>query len=162
MILVLIINSFLFIHFKLDCMEEQNLKQTTHRRGFLGTIAAGAAALGVATIGAPAKILAETNSPYGNPNDADEWFNKIKGKHRIIFDATRPNEVMPFAWPRVFMLTNAATGTPEKDTNVVVVLRHDAIPFAMGDDLWAKYKFGEMFKFDDPATKAPATRNIFW
>jgi intracellular sulfur oxidation DsrE/DsrF family protein len=32
----------------------------------------------------------------------------------------------------------------------------------MNNDLWAKYKFGEMFKINDPKTKAPAVRNPFW
>jgi hypothetical protein len=32
----------------------------------------------------------------------------------------------------------------------------------MGDALWAKYKFGEMFKINDPRTSAPATRNPYW
>lgn len=69
---------------------------------------------------------------------------------------------MPFAWPRVFLMTNQATGTEEKDNSVVVVLRHDAIPYAFDNRLWDKYKFGEVFKANDPATKAPATRNPFW
>ncbi len=60
------------------------------------------------------------------------------------------------------MLTNEKTGTAEKDCSVVVVLRHDAIPYAMEDKLWEKYKFGELFKIDDEATKAPAVRNAFW
>jgi hypothetical protein len=64
----------------------------------------------------------------------------------VVFDATQPHGVFPFAWPRVFLLTNAATGTPEKDNSVVVVLRHDAIPYAFEERLWAKYKFGEVFK----------------
>jgi hypothetical protein len=53
---------------------------------------------------------------------------------------------MPFAWPKIFLLTNAATGTPEKDNTAVVVLRHDAIPYAFNDAMWKKYKFSEMFK----------------
>jgi hypothetical protein len=32
----------------------------------------------------------------------------------------------------------------------------------MGNDLWAKYNLGEMFKINDAATKAPATNNPFW
>lgn len=130
------------------------------RRGFLGTLATGAAALGAATIVNPLNIVA---APAARIDiDAEEWFKKIKGKHRVVFDATRPHEIFPFAWPRVFLLSNGATGTPEKDCGVVVVLRHDAIPYAMQDELWAKYKFGEVFKADDPATKAPAERNPFW
>ncbi|MFI5205887.1 MAG: hypothetical protein ACHQVK_03010, partial [Candidatus Paceibacterales bacterium] len=70
--------------------------------------------------------------------------------------------VMPFAWPKVFLLTNAATGTPETQLSVVVILRHEAIPYALGNDLWAKYKLGEMFKINDEKTKAPATSNPFW
>jgi intracellular sulfur oxidation DsrE/DsrF family protein len=43
-----------------------------------------------------------------------------------------------------------------------VVLRHAAVGYALNNDLWAKYKLGEVFKADDPLTKAPATRNPFW
>jgi intracellular sulfur oxidation DsrE/DsrF family protein len=94
--------------------------------------------------------------------DPDAWFKKLKGKHKIVYDVTEPNGIMPFAWSRIFLLTNAKTGTSEKETNVVVVLRHDGIPFAMENRLWEKYKFGEMFKVEDPATKAPSVRNMFW
>ena len=41
-------------------------------------------------------------------------------------------------------------------------MRHSAIGYAFDDNLWAKYKLGELFKADDPATGAPATRNPFW
>jgi len=137
------------------------------RRGFLSKIAAGAAALGIASIVKPFNLsAAPIAAPDGvlatAPPELDAWFNQIKGKHRITFDCTRPHEIFPFAWPRVFLLTNAATGTPEKENSVVVVLRHEAIPYAFEDKLWDKYKFGEMFKADDPATKAPAVRNPFW
>jgi intracellular sulfur oxidation DsrE/DsrF family protein len=131
------------------------------RRNFLTRIAAGAAALGIASIANPLRLDA---APIASDlsDDADAWFNKIKGKHRMVFDVPRPHEIFPFAWSKVFLLTNAATGTPEKDNSVVVVLRHDGIPYAFEDRLWAKYKFGETFRIDDPATKAPAVRNPFW
>ena len=144
-------------------MEEKNLNHTTNRRGFLGTIATGAAAMGMATIASPLALHAAENFKEENNNeDPDEIFKKLKGKHRVVFDATRPHEIMPFVWPKVFLMTNEMTGTPEKDSSVVVVLRHDAIPYAFEDKLWVKYKFGEMFKADDPATKMPSVRNPFW
>jgi len=133
----------------------------SERRGFLGKIAAGAAAFGIASITHPFQLNA-TPGTGDLPGDADAWFNKIKGKHRIVFDVPRPHEIFPFAWPKVFLLTNAATGTPEKENSVVVVFRHDGIPYAFEDRLWDKYKFGETFKITDPATKAPAVRNPFW
>jgi intracellular sulfur oxidation DsrE/DsrF family protein len=143
-------------------MQDHDFRPTS-RRTFLGTLATGTTALGMATIAAPlsagAKAVSENLYTTDNP---DEWFKKIKGKHRIVFDVTQPHDVLPFAWPRVFLATNAVTGTPEKDNSVVVVLRHDAIPYAMQSSLWEKYKFGEVFKVTDPATKAAALRNPFW
>lgn len=135
----------------------------TSRRRFLGSLAAGAGAIGVATtlpFGLPHAALAET--PTLAPNDPDSLFTGIKGKHRAVFDIFEGHGIFPFIGPRAFILTNAATGTPPSDLSVVVVLRHEAVPFALGSNLWAKYHFGEALKFDDPDTKAPAVRNIFW
>ncbi len=134
--------------------------RANERRGFIKNVAAGAAALGVAMFAPPFSVSAFPSD--GDPGEADAWFNKVKGKHRIVFDVTKPNEILPFAWPKIFMLTNNGTGTPDKDMGVVVILRHDAIPFVMEDRLWDKYKFGEFFKIDDPKTKAPSVRNMFW
>jgi len=134
----------------------------THRREFIGTLTAGAAAMGMATFGSPLALQAGNRHVTAAAEDADAWFGRVKGKHRIIFDVIRPDEIFPFAWPKVFLLTNSATGTPEKDNSVVVVLRHEGIPYAFEDRIWEKYKFGEMFKVNDPATKAPSIRNAFW
>jgi intracellular sulfur oxidation DsrE/DsrF family protein len=150
-------------------MSQLNLNQTTHRRGFLGIIAASAAALGLSSL--PFKIAGQDKMPAKTGmSEADQWFNKIKGSHRVVYDATRPNDMMPFAWPKVFLMTNAATGTPESDCGVVVVLRHDGIPYAFQDSMWAKYGFGDLFKANDvgggfqaaDAATATKTRNPFW
>jgi hypothetical protein len=141
--------------------------QNTTRREFFGKLAGTAALVGGGAVALPLVAEAETSDHIAvgqndAPPDPDAWFSKLKGKHRIVFDSPTPKEVFTFAWPKVFLLTNSGTGTPETDCNVVVVLRHESIPYAMGDDLWAKYKFGEMFKINDVRTKAPATRNPFW
>jgi intracellular sulfur oxidation DsrE/DsrF family protein len=143
-------------------MATHDLKPKTHRRGFLGSLATGAAAtFGMASLLNPLQLNAKPG--FGNDiSEADQWFKKIKGKHRIVYDVTAPNGIMPFAWAKVFLLTNAATGTPETDCSVVVVLRHDAIPYALESDLWAKYKLGEMFKINDDKAKTPAQSNPFW
>lgn len=155
-------------------MEKHDDHNGTDRRKFLGQLTFGAATMGMAGLltpfqslqagtGADALLAGVSTGPgTGALAEPDEWFKKIKGKHRIVFDVVRPNEIMPFAWPRVFLLTNQATGTMANDCNVVVVLRHDGIPYAFQSELWAKYNFGEVFKADDPATKKPSTRNPFW
>lgn len=145
-------------------MEKNNLTDASPRRKFLQTLASGTAALGIASVMTPfQQIQAAPASPLNTFEPGpDDWFNQIKGKHKLVFDVTEPHGIFPFAWPRVFGLTNAATGTPEKECTSVVVLRHAAIPYAFADNMWAKYNFGEMFKADDPKTKKPATRNPFW
>ena len=120
------------------------------------------AALGLASVAPVTAGARSITDRISNDPDPDEIFRNLKGKHKMVFDVTRPHEILPFAWPRVYLMTNELTGSPQKETNAVVVLRHDAIPYAMNNDLWAKYKFGEMFKADDPMTKAAAVRNPFW
>src|SRR5688572_32098490 len=111
---------------------KNNSIDNNDRRQFLGKIAGGVAAIGLSSVISPLSGFAGTN--YSNsPGNPDEWFKQIKGKHRIVFDVPHPNEIFPFAWPRIFLATNAATGTAEKDCSVVVVLRHTAIAYAMED-----------------------------
>lgn len=157
-------------------MKNSTLKQTAQRRGFLRQVGTGAAALGLAAIASSFKLAGkeqklETFNALGTPQDpADAWFDKVKGSHRAVFDATRPHEIMPFVWPRIFLVTNAATGTPESDCGVVVVLRHDAIGYAFKDKMWAKYNFAEVFKAGEigpafqaaDAATAAKTRNPFY
>jgi intracellular sulfur oxidation DsrE/DsrF family protein len=131
-----------------------------NRRNFIGKVTRAAALMGAASLVNPVEANDKLNIFSGNAADPDAWFNGVKGKHRMVFDCTEPKEIFPFAWPKIYMMTNAATGG--SDATAVVVLRHGAIPFALQDNLWAKYKFGEMFKVNDPQTKAPALRNPFW
>jgi len=162
-------------------MEETKQSQTSPRRGFLVKVASGMAALGLTALASPFKSIAGTpqqkgDKPKGAPakgvmkSPADAWFDKVKGTHRVVFDATHPHEVMPFAWPKVFLMTNAQTGSAESDCGVVVILRHDAIPYAFQDSMWSKYNFAEVFKAGDigpafqaaDAATAAKVRNPFW
>jgi len=142
-------------------MEQSN--KPNARRKFLGTLAASAG-IGIASLALPNNMAAApldlTTEP--GPGDADKWFDKVKGKHRIVFDCTQPHEIFPFAWPKVFLLTNQGTGSAISDCTAVVILRHTAIAYAFDSRIWEKYHFGELFGAPDPKTKAPATRNPFW
>ena len=141
-----------------------DLQDTIHRRGFLGSIAKGAAAVGLSSFALPLTVGAKTDNPPPKSDDSafEAWLGKINGKHKQLFDATAWNNGMPMAWSRVFLMSNADAGVPASDVSVVVILRHEAIPLAMETPLWTKYKFGEFYKINDPATKAPAMGNGFW
>lgn len=137
-----------------------DLKLPTHRRGFLGSVASTAAALGLGSI-LPRGLVAQPapGNPAVDDPQVEAWLGKITGKHRQVYDMPELNGGNGFIWSRVFYLTNE--GISEKDLSVVVILRHGALPLAMTDAMWTKYKLGEVFKLDDPETKGPAVSN-FW
>jgi len=143
-------------------MNLKDQKSTTNRRDFLGTIAMGAGALTMASLAFPAKLAAGPGNFENSSEDPEEWFKQITGKHRIVFDVSKPNSILPFAWPRVFLMTNEQTGSTEKECNEVVILRHEAIPYAFESSLWEKYKLGDFAHITDPKTNAPSVRNMFW
>lgn len=141
----------------------------THRRGFLGRVAATAAAVGLGGLVPSSLTSQEYASSTGSsqPSGSDDpavtaWLGKIKGKYRQVYDMPEPNGGFAFAWARVFYISNAETGAADADTSVAIILRHAAIPFAMVDDAWAKYKFGEMSMINDPATGAASVRNFLY
>ena len=141
-----------------------DLKRSVHRRGFLGSIAAGAVTLGLASIAKPFDASGNTMLQTTNPlaGEFEAWLGKIKGKHKQVFDSMLPEDGMVMAWARVFLMTNSQVGVSDDDMSAVIVLRHDSIPFGMTHDLWAKYKFGENFKINDKAMNAPAVRNTHY
>jgi hypothetical protein len=133
---------------------------TTPRRGFLGTMAAAAAA-GLASL-TPLRLEAKPRTAPSTGMDAafETWLNKITGKHKMVFDAPEVNDGMPVIWPRVWLNGNNENyGTKDADNSAVIVLRHSAIPIAMKDEVWAKYKLGEAFNIK--AGDAPAVKNGF-
>lgn len=146
-------------------MEKIKNEFKTPRRNFLAVLGTAVTAIGLAGFAAPLQLKAAHNSLINLsaiPDDPDQWFNKITGKHKILFDVPHPNDIFPFAWSRVFLLTNLKTGTSFKDSSIVVVLRHSAIGYAFENRLWEKYKIGELFKVADPKSKIDSVRNPFW
>src|SRR6478735_8568807 len=104
-------------------MEQPN--QLSSRRAFFGTLAAA----GATGILANVNPLAAASIPTADDaKDAEAWLNKIKGKHRILYDAPEPHDGFPIIWSWVFYKTNNATGSADADLTAVVVLRHNAIP----------------------------------
>ena len=85
----------------------------------------------------------------------------LKGRHRQLVDAYEINKGAPLAFAHTFLATSEPSTANVAAATAVVVLRHDAFPLALGDEMWRKYKMGEAFKINDPETKAPALKNPF-
>ncbi|HEX4986187.1 MAG TPA: twin-arginine translocation signal domain-containing protein [Burkholderiales bacterium] len=133
-------------------------KSPLPRREFLGGLAAAATAIGLGGI-EPGAVHA-ADAPAATQFQA--WLDGIPGRYRQLYDAPAVNGGFALIWSHVFLVTAAqGYGVPESELGVVVVLRHGAIPIAFRDAAWEKYKLGEMYKVDDPATRAPALRNPF-
>lgn len=131
--------------------------EETHRRGFLGRIIAGTAALAV---GNWSPVEAEIPT-FVSGSVGDQWLTRIKGKHKQYFDVVNPNPWgLPFGLNYLDSAKSALNLT-DQDFTAVVGFRHMSMPLALNDAMWAKYKIGEMIDVKDPKTNAPATRNIF-
>ncbi|MFO7826427.1 MAG: Tat (twin-arginine translocation) pathway signal sequence containing protein [Cyclobacterium sp.] len=129
------------------------------RRKFIGTLATGATA-GLTAISSP--LLAGKQMDTKVLNDAEDWFEGVKGEQRVVYDAPEPHAGFPFIWSWVFYQTNNQTGLSDDEMTAMVVLRHNAIPFALNDQLWKKYPLGEMFNIVDNNSGAPSQRNPFF
>ena len=58
---------------------------------------------------APLTFLYCLNSTRMADPALDAWFGKIKGKHKMVFDAPEPNNGLVAIWPRVYLNSMAAT-----------------------------------------------------
>lgn len=129
--------------------------QLTPRRRFLNLIASS---LGLAAI-TPMSAQAKNNSTGG---DLEVWFNRLTGKHKMLFDTITPNNGFQVLWPLTFLETHNQTGTPDNELNAIVVLRSKAVPMALDDRMWRKYKLGKFYKVIDPLNNVDADRNLYW
>lgn len=137
----------------------------TLRREFLGTAMLGAG------IGLPDFSLAALAAEPAQAGQAaggqaagsfPAWLDSIGGKQRQLFDMPEAHDGFGLIWAWVFLDTApAAFSLPENELGVVIVLRHFALPLALDDAIWRKYKLGQMVHLTDPASKAPAERNYF-
>lgn len=118
--------------------------KTSSRRSFMGAMMLGATASTLSALTNPA-FAGMTNINETQMSEADEWFKKIKGKHRIVYDGSYPHKGFPIIWNWAFYLSNNETGSKDNDITAMTVLRHDGIPFAFNSSLWKKYPLAEVF-----------------
>lgn len=131
------------------------------RREFLGWL--GASTVMAATAGSPLHArepAPAAAAPDGHglvPVSADwdvTWADRIQGKHRAVFDSPGVSEGA--ALFRAAMWRDQykeVYGIAPEEMSAVVVIRHTAIPLAMGDAYWARFGIGKEEKLKDPATK---------
>ena len=130
------------------------------RRGFLGRLSAAAAGL-TALTASPSALRAATSRTSAAPGDPDAWIDRLKGKDRLLFHAHQ--QLMPAVVGARNVLANGrdAYGVSEGDNSIAVATHGPSISGLFRDEIWERFTFGERYKFTDPKTNAPATRNPF-
>ena len=124
----------------------------TDRRGFITAIAALSAG---ATLAPPSLPAAESTA-------SDAWLDRLKGKHRQLFDAPDPDGGTVLRHTRTYLDGwREAYGVGERDVSVIVTFYARTTPLGLQDAMWAKYRLGAALNLTDPTTTAPLVRNWF-
>lgn len=145
-------------------MDARDVESGSDRRMFLARIGVGAGVVGASLIGCPEARAAHASwRPARHPQD--DWFDKIPGVHRVVFDTTTPEEMrsaLRYA-QNYYQANQNAYGLQDDHLAVVIIARHTSTPFAYNDAIWAKYgkQLSERMEFTDPKTKQPPTVNLF-
>jgi hypothetical protein len=121
--------------------------EITPRRSFFGHVAA-MAAVGLSG------LATTTVRAQAAQSDGPDWPGTLKGRHKQVVDGVEINSGFPLTFAYTFLL-------PNESATAVVILRHNALPIALDNVIWEKYKVGEAFKIIDPETNAPAKKNPF-
>ncbi len=133
------------------------------RRNFLTKMISSAAAFSLATLVSPFKAGAETlTTPAVSTDSSSKWLMNLSAKHKMVFDVLKNNDGVFMVGLGNYLNGYNTDGTPDKDINAVVVFRHIMVICAINDDMWEKYKFGEVFKLNDPKTGEFAKNNVYW
>src|SRR6185503_5891227 len=109
------------------------------RRSLMSGMSAVAAAFALGARPASAQNAAAPFQPARHPQD--EWLDKIRGQHRVVFDVTSFRgvpEALHFAH-NTLTGNKSMYGLDEADIAIVIVLRHSATAFGYSDAMWAKH-----------------------
>jgi hypothetical protein len=141
----------------------------TPRRGFLGRLLGGAAALaGGGLLGRD--LVAQPAAPRQGTTWDMSWVQRVTGAHRQVFDAPEVADGTVLHQASTWMRDYATVyGTKDGDMSAVLVVRHAAIPIVLNDTLWERLELGRRIgeaapdeqPVKDAASGEPARRNPF-
>jgi len=133
------------------------------RRKFFTSIALGVGATAFPNFIKDFENLDPVNSEtLIKSNELSNWFDNIRGEHRVVYDGSEPHNTLPIVWNWAFLESNNSMGVKDDNITAMTVLRHSGIVFAFNSDIWKKFKLGELVSFNDNKTGSPALRNTVY
>ena len=97
-----------------------------------------------------------------DPKKLSNWFKKIKGEHRVVYDGSQPHNTLPIVWNWAFLESNNSVGVKDSNITAMTVLRHSGIVFAFNSEIWKKFKIGELVSFNENKNGKPSLRNTVY
>ncbi len=142
------------------------MTDSTPRRRFVGTVLGSAAAMAAAPLLPLTDVAAGAQSTTGEAARSSQWdmswVTRIRGEHRMAFDAPEVESGLVLIQARNWMAGHTEVyGTRDDQMTAVLVIRHNAVPMVMNDAMWEQHALGEVLEINDPRTGQPARRNPF-
>ncbi len=133
------------------------------RRSFLTQAAPGAALGAGAAITIPVATAQSVGGARWEParHEQDDWFEKIPGKHRMVFDtidSAGMNSALLYAG-NYYTANRTGYGLQNNDLAVVIIARHFSTAYAYNEAMWAKY--GDQLSNFADSTKPPSKTNTY-
>ncbi len=140
------------------------MSQTQNRRSFVSSLASLAGLAALEGRASAAQSPARGTAPAAAQWDLT-WFDGFKGAHKQVYDYGTfelSNDTRPLRFVKNYLDTyREVFGQQGPDINTAVGISRSCFPVNAGDAVWQKYKIGERWKINDPATNQPSVRNIF-
>jgi len=140
------------------------MSQTQNRRSFVSSLASLAGLAALEGRASAAQAPARGAAPAAAPWDLT-WFDAFKGAHKQVYDYGTfelSNDTRPLRFVKNYLDTyREVFGLQGAEINTAVGVSRSCFPVNAGDAVWQKYKIGERWKINDPATNQPSVRNIF-
>lgn len=162
------------------------MSDTPARRDFLGKLALSGAALAAAACApqsgaqsaqAPVPAAAPPNGaaraamplPPAPPASSEgpwdsAWLDRVeRATYKQVFDIASYGDGGALFYAKNYL--NGIRdwyGANAPDVQIVMGVHGDAYPILFNDALWTKFGWGVEKKTNDPRTKAPSLRNVFW
>ena len=147
-------------------MKGKHSEGSVARRLFLTRLGMGVGVVGASVAHSPeARAQSAADARWQPARHAqDDWFDKIPGQHRFVFDTTTADGIgMALQFGNNYFTANqTGYGLQDSDLAVVIVVRHKSTSFGYNDAMWAKYgkHLSEHANFTDPKTKEAPTVNV--
>ena len=142
----------------------KDAQPVTPRRGFIGRVIAGAAALVAG--GSTARLLDAASVTDARTSrsamEHPDWMDELTAKHRTVLDTAAHKNGKPLTQAKNYLdAWRDAFKVSEKEINLVFGIHGEGIPFVLSDAVWSRYRIGEGYEVMDGGTKAAATTNVF-